>query len=86
MRKIARIGIGFAALCGASGAAAQSFNQVLTQYRSAKSVCAETYEARIARRCDAACRAAADARQTRCLARAEQRYRAAIRRELQPRR
>jgi hypothetical protein len=86
MKRIARIGIGLAALGCASGAVAQSFQRSLTQYRSAKAVCAETYQARTVARCDAACQAAAAARQTKCLAGAEERYRAALRRELRPRR
>ena len=86
MKRIARIGIGFVALGCATGAAAQSFQRSLTEYRGAKAVCAETYQTRIAARCDSACQAAAASRQTKCLAGAEARYRAAIRRELRPRR
>ncbi len=86
MKRIARIGIGLVALGCAAGAAAQNFQQSLSRYRSAKAACTEVYQARLARPCDADCRAKAAARQTKCLAGAEERYRAAIRRELQPRR
>jgi len=86
VKRIARIGIGCVALGCATDAAAQSFQRSLNEYRSAKAVCAETYQRRIAARCDAACQAAAASRQTKCLTKAEARYRAAIRRELQPRR
>ncbi len=86
MRRIARIGIGLIALGCAAGAAAQSFNQSINRYRTAKAVCAEVYQARLARPCDADCRAKAAARQTKCLEAAETAYRAAIRRELRPRR
>jgi hypothetical protein len=86
VRRIARIGIGLVALSCAAGAAAQSFNQSINRYRAAKAVCAEAYQERIERRCNAACRTAAAARQTKCLSAAEETYRAAIRRELRPRR
>lgn len=86
MRRIARIGIGLVALGCAAGAVAQNFQQSLTRYRTAKLACAEVYQVRLARPCDADCRAKAAARQTKCLATAENTYRAAIRRELRPRR
>jgi hypothetical protein len=86
MKRIAKIGIGIVAMGCATGAVAQAFQQSLSQYRGAKATCAEAYQARIAARCDAACQAAAATRQTKCLAKAEDRYRAAIRRELRPRR
>ncbi len=82
MTRILRIGIGLVALGCGPGAAAQSFNQELARYRSAKSVCAEMYRNRIERECDAACQTEAAARQTKCMAKAEERYSAAIRREL----
>ena len=77
-----RIGIGLAALGCASGAVAQNFQQSLSRYRSAKAACAEAYQVRLARPCDAQCQAKAAAQQTKCLASAEERYRAALRREL----
>lgn len=86
MRRIARIGTGLMALGCAAGAAAQSFNQSINRYRAAKAVCAEAYEARLARACNADCKTRAAAQQTQCLAAAENAYRAAIRRELRPRR
>jgi hypothetical protein len=82
MKRMARIGIGLAALGCATGAAAQSFNQAIARYRAGKAECAEAYRARIGHRCDPACRAAAGARQDKCLAEVERRYRAAIGREL----
>ncbi len=86
MRRIARIGIGLVALGCAAGAGAQNFQQSLSRYRSAKAACTEAYQVRLTRPCDADCRAKAAARQTKCLAAAEEAYRAAIRRELRPRR
>ena len=86
MRRIARIGIGLVALGCAAGAVAQNFQQSLTRYRAAKAECAEAHQVRLARPCDADCRAKAVARERKCLAAAEEAYRAAIRRELRPRR
>ncbi len=86
MRRIARIGIGLLALSCAAGAVAQNFQQSLTRYRSAKAACVEAYEVRLERQCDADCRTKAAARQTKCLAAAEEAYRAALRRELNRRR
>jgi hypothetical protein len=86
VRRISRIGIGLAALGCATGAAGQNFQQSLSRYRTAKATCTEAFQVRIARGCNADCRTKAAAREVKCLAGAEERYRAALRRELQPRR
>jgi hypothetical protein len=86
MKRLARIGIGLAALGCATGAVAQNFQQSLTRYRAAKAECAESYQVRLARACDADCRVKAASQNSKCLTAAEERYRAALRRELRPRR
>jgi hypothetical protein len=72
----------------ASAASAQSFVEEVNRYRSAKQVCAEAYERRLERQpnCVGSCLRAATSRRDRCLAAAERRYRAVLRRELRPRR
>lgn len=79
---VRRFALGLVMIAASSSAAAQSFNQELTRLRATRFECAATYQRRIERACDAACQAAAATRRDRCLAAAERRYQAVLRREL----
>ena len=79
---------GILAFACASSASAQTFVEEVNRYRAAKQVCAEAYERRLERQrnCVGSCLSAATSQRNRCLAGAERRYRAVLRRELRPRR
>jgi hypothetical protein len=74
-------------LGSATAVTAQSFNQELARYRASKIDCEQAYLRLIERGCRGQCLTGANERKTRCLATAESRYAAALRRALRlPRR
>ncbi len=84
VRNLWRLVAAAAAMACVPAASAQTFNQELNRYRFARQACAAALEQRLERPagCVGACLTAATVRRDRCLAAAERRYAAVLRREL----
>ena len=87
MKRVSKYLAALVLLGSATSVTAQSFNQQLARYRASKIDCEQAYARAIERGCRGQCVVVANQRKTQCLAAAESRYAAALRRALQlPRR